>query len=85
MMLRFLIGIGMWVADFRNHHAETEQEKGHKARELLPEWKFYNVAAEHNKQMAVAALRYPDVDAAVENASSHDSRCGKRPFVSFSF
>jgi hypothetical protein len=34
---------------------------------------FHNVAAEHNRQMPVTALRYPAVDAAVANASSHDS------------
>ena len=39
----------------------------------MPEWSFYNVAAEHNNQMAVTALRYPQVDADVRNASSKDS------------
>ena len=58
-------GIGLWLTTFANHHG-----LGHAG---LPEWKFYNVAAEHNRQMAVTALRYPAVDAAVENASSHDS------------
>jgi len=55
----------LWLASFRDHTGV-----GHAG---LPPWAFYNVAAEHNKQMAVTALRYPDIDAAVANVSSHDS------------
>jgi hypothetical protein len=58
-------GIGLWLATFQAHTGVDH--------EILPTWQFHNVAAEHNKQMTVAALRYPEVDTAVTNASSHDS------------
>jgi hypothetical protein len=58
-------GIGLWVASFQNHAGN-----GHAG---LPKWQFYNLAAEHNRQMPVVALRYPEVDTEVENASCHDS------------
>lgn len=56
-------GIGLWLANFANH----------KSTDTSPEWTFHNVATAHNKGISVAALRYPDVDAEVSNASSHDS------------
>ena len=59
------LGIGLWLATFQAHTGVDH--------EILPTWQFHNVAAEHNKQMTVAALRYPEVDTAVTNASSHDS------------
>ena len=56
-------GIGLWLTSFQ----------GHKCNDAPPVWKFHNVAAAHNKGVAVAALRFPDADVAVSNASSHDS------------
>lgn len=56
-------GIGLWLTSFL----------GHKGTDAPPSWEFHNVAAAHNKGVAVAALRFPDADVAVSNASSHDS------------
>jgi hypothetical protein len=53
----------MWLTSF----------EGHKGTDAPPTWKFHNVAAAHNKGVAVAALHFPDADVAVANASSHDS------------